>query len=1062
MASVLACSALNAVTSFVAFDSLSITVNDSISTPCDSIKCDGDSVKAVTATVAVCDSANKDSVVCDSVNRDSVVCDSMKTSTDSVQAEKEEKKVHGLSVFFWVKDFLLHEALDSGTVHVLLAKDSTEVSQAWFGTSKGDNRAASYVSAYFTKPGQYLIRVRSDNYRTEYVPFNLKKIHKRENHRELNTLYMHRLPRERQIDLDEVVVKASKLKFYMDGDTLVYDADAFNMAEGSMLDGLIKRLPGVTLNRNGEIAVNGERVDELLLNGKNFFNSDRNLMLENLPSFMVKDVQVYERTPENVKGTSREQDTKKELVMNIKMKKEYNGGWIANAEGGLGTPYEKNINGKHDVKYLGRFLALRFDDKSRFSMFANLNNLNDYRDPGTEDGEWTPLQQSEGLTTSCKVGMNGLYSFGDNTRYEGSVNYQYSDTYDEVTNNSTHSFSDENTGKELMRYSSGAYRNQSYRHEIKTSHSFYTRKNGVLLGLFKNANISLNPQLLYTKGRNNSNDVSASLSENIISRLGKSWLDSISAPDACDMLRKFAVDRSRNKARSNGHTTYFSGYGYGSASPVFNDHISFDLNYNIYYYDYSIDSYSHSMYDYPQSGQSSVFQNRYDPQFSKRLDEMVSLSSSISLGKGHSVSFNNRFNYVLNENNNYVYMLQKLDDWNDENKHELGTLPSMEDKLKALDSYNSTTKTEYNTTYSPSLTYQIFKYNNKTGSSTNFSVSFGVPLEHKGIDFWQGDQADVSLTSNNVFFNPSISYRRSNYKKGFNFDVSANMSSSSPSLYYMIDVENTDNPQYRSKNNANLKNEREISFSTRFSNRFNRTMVNANAQLNITQNSVGNSRLVNATNGFVLDSVININGNWHASFAGGVDAPLSSGEKWRLRNDLKYNFRNSVDCSGIYGAEAAESTVKNHNVSEELNLVFRPSHILELTAKGKLDWQHSSSARTDFTTINTFTYNYGLIAQLELPLNMQFATDITMYSRRGYSNMNSDELVWNARLSKRLMKGNLVIQLDGFDILGNLSNVRVYQNGRGFTEYMYNVIPSYCLVHAIWRMNKQPKKNTAK
>ena len=91
---------------------------------------------------------------------------------------------------------------------------------------------------------------------------------------------------------------------------------------------------------------------------------------------------------------------------------------------------------------------------------------------------------------------------------------------------------------------------------------------------------------------------------------------------------------------------------------------------------------------------------------------------------------------------------------------------------------------------------------------------------------------------------------------------------------------------------------------------------------------------------------------------------------------------------------------------------------------------------------------------------MQLGTDLTEYSRRGYEDhsMNTNELVWNARLAKRVLHGNLTFMLDGFDILGNLSNVRRTINAQGRTESYYNVIPSYVMLHAIYRLNIQPKK----
>ena len=76
-------------------------------------------------------------------------------------------------------------------------------------------------------------------------------------------------PQDRHL-LKEKIVKATKIKFYHNGDTLVYNADAFQLADGSMLDMLIKQLPGVVLKNNGQIFVNGKFVSSLLLNGMPF------------------------------------------------------------------------------------------------------------------------------------------------------------------------------------------------------------------------------------------------------------------------------------------------------------------------------------------------------------------------------------------------------------------------------------------------------------------------------------------------------------------------------------------------------------------------------------------------------------------------------------------------------------------------------------------------------------------------------------------------------------------------------------------------------------------------
>ena len=83
-----------------------------------------------------------------------------------------------------------------------------------------------------------------------------------------------------------------------------------------------------------------------------------------------------------------------------------------------------------------------------------------------------------------------------------------------------------------------------------------------------------------------------------------------------------------------------------------------------------------------------------------------------------------------------------------------------------------------------------------------------------------------------------------------------------------------------------------------------------------------------------------------------------------------------------------------------------------------------------------------------------------MYSRRGYADesMNTNDLVWNARLSKSILKGNLTFIADGFDLLGQLSNIRYSVNAQGIQETCHNVVPRYAMMHVIYRFNKQPKK----
>ena len=215
--------------------------------------------------------------------------------------------------------------------------------------------------------------------------------------------------------LNDVVVKATQLKFYHKGDTVVYNADAFNLAQGSMLDNLIKSIPGAELSDEGEIKVNGRKIDALLLNGEDFFKGKNRIMLENLPSYMVKTLKVYDRKdPLNVlKGRSSEG----EYVMDVNLKKQYAIGFIGNAEVGMGS----------ENRYLARLFALRFTDASRIGGYANFNNLNDKRKPG-ENSNWTPDKMPQGLLSQKMGGADYLFKPKHTTnKFSGNAELSYTD-----------------------------------------------------------------------------------------------------------------------------------------------------------------------------------------------------------------------------------------------------------------------------------------------------------------------------------------------------------------------------------------------------------------------------------------------------------------------------------------------------------------------------------------------------------------------------------------------------------------------------------------------------------
>ena len=133
---------------------------------------------------------------------------------------------------------------------------------------------------------------------------------------------------------------------------------------------------------------------------------------------------------------------------------------------------------------------------------------------------------------------------------------------------------------------------------------------------------------------------------------------------------------------------------------------------------------------------------------------------------------------------------------------------------------------------------------------------------------------------------------------------------------------------------------------------------------------------------------------------------------------------------------------------------------LKIGANGTVQYRIIDSRRDNFQTIHTWDFNYGLTAEYSMPFGMQFATDLKMFSRRGYgdSSMNTNNLVWNASLTQPLCKSRLLLKLEGYDLLHQLSNVYSSYNAQGRTETWQNSIPSYVMLHCTYKLNVVPKK----
>ena len=227
-----------------------------------------------------------------------------------------------------------------------------------------------------------------------------------------------------------------------------------------------------------------------------------------------------------------------------------------------------------------------------------------------------------------------------------------------------------------------------------------------------------------------------------------------------------------------------------------------------------------------------------------------------------------------------------------------------------------------------------------------------------------------------------------------------------------------------------------------------------------TRNAIGMGQTYDRQTGIRTYRPENVNGNWDASAKHTLRYSFGEGKKHSLDITSNFNYRNSVDLMTDQGAAQAEkSTVRNAalSVAPKLSLTLG-NHALNVTSD--VAWNRYAGTRPTFQNISAWQYRIGADAVVHLPWEFDLTTDLTLYGRTGYADaqLNTADLVWNARLSRPFFKGKCVVMIDGFDILGQLSNVTRTVNAQGRTETYTNVMPRYALLHVMYKFAKHPKK----
>lgn len=879
------------------------------------------------------------------------------------------------------------------------------------------------------------------DYDTTWIDINVNS--GMSNPHEIPTVFLNR---HREKRLQEVTVTASKVMFYNKGDTLIYNADAFILSEGSMLDALITQLPGVELQRNGVIYCNGERIDNLLLNGKDLFNGNNELMLQNLGAYTVKDIAVYDKSGHTTQLMGIDVAGDKTHVMDVRLKRQYSHGFIVNVDGGYGTK----------DKFLARLFSMWFSDNISVTLSAGVNNLSDYETPGQKTGIWSPTQMTDNVTTRKFAALTYTASGREDIwNLNGSIDVSHIETTVETNIQRTNFLPTHNTYEHVFNNSSNT--NLS----AKTSHRFFFK-------LGSKTNINVTPSFKFSHIIDIGNSASLTLREKLIGITQNVIFNIYNNSDSAAYvinrcLRDFKTENNQYigslsassdiKLKDTGNKNMLT----INVSSSYNSEIQ--KRYNRYSINTGITT------------ESTIHENQFIKGYPTSSFDLRAGIIFTQFFNYHLTQLPIKYDFTYNEktSTSSLYLLNELSDYSP-NKFPIGTLPSKSELNSVLNRNLSYQTVETSYSHVIGLMPQhsvVFDFKGDNPYSLSASASAFLTLAHKTLDYNHALGNQI-YAKNFVLPELHFSLNFSNYnKRTWSYLLLGDITSSAPSMINYISLPITD-PLNIFIGNSKLSTTKEYSLSIKIAKtdrKKRRNTFQFGYKYYADLLSIG--YLYDMTTGVRTFCPTNINGNMSGNASYEFFLPFGSTKQFDFTTKTIFKYRRSADYIGaVYNNDDMQeelsipiNIINSYSINEQLKLNWRiGAHRLSLFGNGIGD--HYTGNETEFHDFTSWTFNCGLSATFNLPHNWSISTDVSSYNRRGFSDsrLNSSDFLWNARLSKSILKGGMTFVIDAYDILHQLSNISYSVNAQARTEMVTNVIPSYLLFHINYRFNANPKR----
>lgn len=830
------------------------------------------------------------------------------------------------------------------------------------------------------------------------------------------------------IMLKGAVVTAMAQKVTLKEDTFVYNSAAYRTPEGSVVEELVKRLPGAEVSDDGTIKINGKEVKKILVDGKEFMTGDTKTALKNLPTSIIDKIKAYDEKSDLSKVTGID-DGEEQTVLDFNVKKGMNKGLMSNIDLGIGNK----------DRYSARGMGGYFNSNNRFMLFGNANNTSDRGFGG--GGPRRGFGGGNGLNASKMLAANYNYEEKNKFKFNTSLRWNHSDG-DVWSRRSSENF---------MGSSS------SFSNSLNQNFSRSDSWNGnIRLEWMPDTmtNILFRPSISWTTNDSRSTGISASYNQNPYQ-----YSDDPLSDEAIEKMNEddAVVNTQRSVSLNNSKNNNISGMLQLNRK-LNNKGRNVTLRMDAKYTDKDSKSISlqnaHLYLVQTAAGLDSTYQtNRYNLTPSKDYSYSAQATYSEPLWKATFLQFSYKFTYSYSKSDRSTYDFSKysFDGINPEYgawDNYLGRLDGglgdyRDDKLSRYSEYRN-----YTHDIQVMMRFVRQKYN----------LNFGVmiqPQRSKFIQDYQGKYVDTVRTVTNV--SPTLDFRY-RFSKMSNLRVNYRGTTSQPSISQLLNIVDDSDPLNVSMGNPGLK----PSFTQNFRLFYNNFVQNHNKgvmtyiNFSTTSNSISNKVTYDASTGGRITKPENINGNWNVMGVFMFNCSIDSTGVWNINTGTNLGYNHYVSYLSLdKSQDSQKNTTQNTTWNERLSLSYR-NDWLELSLDGTLAYNHAKNKLQPNSNLDTWQFSYGPSMTLTAPWGTSLNTSLSCSSRRGYSDasMNTDEFVWNAQLSQGFLKGKpLTVMLQFYDLLHQQSTFSRAISSVSRTDTEYNAINSYAMLHVVYRMN---------